>query len=1119
MILTKKIWWSAIVLLLAVGITTMGHAQFSANVQGMVSDPAGAVVPHANVTLHNVDTGIDIHGATNHSGFYRFSSVAPGNYNVVVNSGGFGAASVAVSVTTAETRGVDVTLQVSKGANRVEVHSVASALNPDETRIQTTLTASEISKLPLPNRDVQLLGALTPGVVGFINEAANGGYDGNTGGVSAGIFQPNTVPPFSANGLGTNANLFEIDDLPVMSANTQGSALIVPNADMIQEVALQTQTYSLENGTSASIQTAYTTKSGTNAFHGDADYTYASPNVGAAKQPLAQINAFHRNLFLGSLGGPIYKNHTFFFGSIEKLNSATSGSGLNGLLYSPQFAAYAVQTFPGSRPAAALKYAYSEGTRNSGGTPVLASAVYPTTCGTTQTSNGYTYVLPCDTVVYTNGSFTNQAQPFNGLQWNVRLDQNFRGGADRVYGQYQRVDQKLGYLSDLPALDAVTPSQNKYFAVNYTHIFSPHLLNEAHFGNLRAFYPSTFVNVLAAGVPFGPSYGDVDYGGQFVQPFGSVPYAGTTTKEHTYAFRDTVFYTAGNHALSGGYQWYRGDVYEDNTIFLARPENFYEGNDAIGFATGAQPAYGGWGLYTIGGNGKFQPQIYGATGMYNGIFAQDSWKVTPNLTVDYGIRYDNFGNPTQYGAGTLPFVPVFPGAGSTFQQQALLSTTKIATRAFASSMQPNFQPRAGFAWTPLHDNKKTLFRGGVGLYENALTPFEVTVNLPTQVPNRLALTESGPLPFGDFSTASAPYGYNYPATPTYGFAPSGNAYSNPQQTTLYASSLNAYARDIKPEKAVNYSFGMEQQLPANAVFGLTYAGSHGFDLDYNGDWNQVEGSTTRPSPYGWGAIEYTRNGLRSNYNGLIVTLRQNYKSLSYQASYTWSHSRQTAPPVAGFNLWPEVYDANAFYGPNGNDIPKAFSFGGSYEVPKFSTGNKLVNLAAAGWQVGALIIAQSGTPFSVYNNTTVGDGTSVVTSGSYQLDGNPDGHEPSLPQYTGTRRSGFSRSELLNGAFTTSQFVVPAGYGVVPLSPNQQGVNTFRNPGYFNVDASLSKGFFLHVPRLGTATQFILRGEAVNLLNHTNFEAIDNVLGDSNFGKVTAANQARYLQIGGRFEF
>lgn len=1145
----KKMQFLA-VLGLIFSVSAVCHAQFSANVQGTVSDPTGAVVPHADVTLHNVATGVDAHSATNNSGFYRFSSLAPGNYTVDVNASGFSAASVAVTVTTAETRGVDVTLQVSKGGTTVTVNSVATALNPEETRIQTTLTASEISKLPLPNRDPQLLGALTPGVTGYINEQANGGYGG------AGIFQGGTYAPgFSANGLASNSNLYLIDDLPVMSAQNQGASLMVPSTDMIQEAALQTQTYSLENGIAASIQTAYTTKSGTNAFHGDADYTYASPNIGAAKQPLAPVTGFHRNLFLGSLGGPIYKNRTFFFGSIEKQLAATASSSINTSNYfAPEFGTWGIGAFPNSRPAQGILYAPV--TRIIGAAPVLASALYPTTCGTNQTlANGATYNLPCDTPVYMSGGFFEQAQPFNGLQWNVRLDQNFRDGKDRLYVQYERVDQTLGFLASAPKLDGASPSQNKYFSVNETHVFNDHFLNEAHFANLRSIRSLNYKDPRTGSFPADQmSYLDPSAGFNFVEPYGFEPFLGQITKEHTYAFRDTVFYTKGNHAISAGYQFFRGDVFQDNTNIYGRGFNFFGGfNDAVDylnnlsnqdilfFCGGGQPdinypglkSCASYGLYTIGGNGQFNPQLAGASSIYNGIFAQDTWKITPNLTVNYGIRYDDFGNPSPYGSTAQPFVPLFPGAGSTFAEQALNTTTRYAKHAFPSSQQPNFQPRAGFAWTPLQNNKKTLFHGGVGLYENALTPFQIAGNLPTQPPNRLSLSFNGLPPFGDFKTLTAPFGAVFPTTPTYGTSPAGNIYSNPDHSAVYSANLNGYVPNVKPEKALNYSFGLEQQLPANAVFGLTYSGSHAFDLIYNGDYNVTLGSGTllRPSPNGWGQVQYSRNGLISNYNALIVSLRQNYKSLSYQASYTWSRTNQTAPlavsqspnnPPNTANIWPEVYLAHTYYGRSSGDIPNAFSFGGSYEVPPIFQGH-LANWAAAGWQVSAIIIAQSGTPFSVLTSENRSDGTNVATSGDYSDDGGQSAtsnHIPSLPDFNGGKRSGFSHKQLINGALSVSQFSIPAGYLSGPISNvGSQGINSFRNPGYFNVDAGLSKAFFLHIPRIGNATQFILRGEAVNLLNHTNYGPIDNYLADGSFGKVLTANQARYLQVGGRFEF
>jgi len=226
--------------------------------------------------LHNVDTGVNAASKTANSGFYRFSSVAPGNYTVVATSAGFKTSSVAVLVTTAETRGVDVTLQVAGDNTHVTVNTIATALNPEETRVQTTLSAEEIGRLPLPNRDVQQLIALTPGVVGFQNESPTNGYGSS-------IFAGNFSPGYSANGLGNSSNLFLIDDLPVNDAQQQGAALLLPNAEMIGQVALQTQTYSVENGTAASLQVAFTTKSGANALHGTVDYSYLSSNIGAAK--------------------------------------------------------------------------------------------------------------------------------------------------------------------------------------------------------------------------------------------------------------------------------------------------------------------------------------------------------------------------------------------------------------------------------------------------------------------------------------------------------------------------------------------------------------------------------------------------------------------------------------------------------------------------------------------------------------------------------------------------------------------------------------------------------------------------------------------------------------------
>jgi Carboxypeptidase regulatory-like domain/TonB-dependent Receptor Plug Domain len=1130
--------------------TAICQAQFSANVQGTIKDPSGAVVPNASVILHNVDTGVDLAQPSTPTGNYRFASVAPGNYEVRASAKGFKLSTVQVNVTTEETRGVDVALSIGTSAD-LTVTSVASQINPEETRLEGTITAEEISRLPLANRDPQELIALTPGITGYQNPSPS------QPGSSSSIFSGSFAPPYHANGLGINSNLYLIDDLPVSDAQVQGQALILPNSDMISEVSLQTQTYSVENGTAGSLQVAFTTKSGTNKYHGAVDYGYASQDIGSAypvefgAPPYGSKPPFHQNLLLASFGGPIIKDRTFLFGSVAKQDADIVSNSPANPFFTPQFVAWANTAFPNAGPAKGL--AFAPNTRDFGGTTTLASTYFPSTCGTLQTvpatvgnDSPLTYNLPCDTPVFTTGATFDQNQPFNGIQWNVRIDQDFRDGKERLYGMYERIDQKFGILSDRPALDADAPGQNKYFSVNYVHIFDPNMVNEAHFGNLRVINGTSLGEPQAASIPYLPITVFTDLNFTFTFPFGATPFAAQTNKQHTYAFRDTLNYTLHRHALRIGYQYYRGDVFQDSSQIYSRPFVPFYFTDSISWISNTVAA--GFNLYTIGGNGSFVPQYYGASSTFNGIFAEDTWRVTDNLTLTYGLRYDDFGNPSPYGGGGV-FVPLFPGTGSTFQEQAINTYTKVASRAFPGPMDANFAPRAGFAYSPSKD-KSLLLRGGIGLYYNALTPFQIAGNLPTQPPNRISLYTTGIVPYGDFKTATAPFGYNYASVVpgTYGVAPNGNIYSNPEHTAVYSANINGFAPHISPDRILSYSFGLEHQLPAHLVLGINYAGSYGFNLLYGGgsvggsnvDYNlQVGSPTMRPVPAGgaateWGQVNYGVNGLSSNYNALIVTLRQTYKGFSYQANYNWSRTLTYAPVESDnsngttYYLWKAAYDPkDNDYGRASFDVPNSFSFGGQYQVPNFGE-NRYVSGALANWRIGTLIVAQSGTPFSVLEPGT-----------DYQYDGSPmdgSGNEtPALPTYNGVQRSGFSRAKAITGEFAsaiasntlicsnsaTCLFSDPPGTGTQPVN-QQQGINTFRNLGFFNVNLSVSKGFSIPVPHFDGGMKLYLRGEAINLLNRTNYGPFGNDITNTStgaVGSVTTANTKRYLQIGGRLEF
>ena len=903
---------------------------------------------------------------------------------------------------------------------------------------------------------------------------------------------------------------------------------MMPNAEMIQEVALQTQTYSVENGSSASLQTAFTTKGGTNGFHGSADESYYSSNLGSAKNPISEtLLPSHQNLVIGSLGGPIFKDHTFFFGSFERQDDSIAGGGIDNPELTNQFAQWALATFPNSGAAKGLVFAPLDRIvpGPQGVVKYADDPSYSLNCGTNQmTADGQPYNLPCDTPVYDVNYFFNQGQPFDGTQWNVRLDQNFGGGKDKVYGMYERIDQKLGDLSQRSEEDASTPSQNKYFSLNYVHLFSPKLLNEAHFGNLRVINGLALDDPRSGSIPYQQLGLDTTAGYQFEFPFSGQPFASQVNKEHTYGFRDTVTYTAGNHTIRGGYQYYRGDVFQDSSQIYARPGFGFNFFSTIGFVSNTVPQ--SYYLFTIGANGKYTPQLYGASSRFNSVFVEDNWKVTERLTLTAGIRYDNFGNPVPYGSTAQPFVPMFPGSGSTFQEQALATTTHITKQAFTSAQDLNFMPRVGFAYTPFND-RLTLFHGGIGLYENAPTPFQIAANLPTQPPNRISLYETTILPYGDYTTPGAPYGYNYPATPVYGIAPWGNVYSGPVQPDgsqpVYGANLNGFVPNLKPEKVINYSLGLDRQFAKNIVFGISYVGSHGYDLLFgsaasggggNVDYNMCTNCTGRPTDH-WGQINYGRNALRSNFNQMVVTLKQNAGNFSYQANYNWSRALSTAPVFSTDSGGSKYYINNAenpnqYYGPTPNDVPNSFSFAGAYQVPKLFQ-NRFANEAASGWRISTIIIAQSGTPFTVYNPGV-----------DYQNDGAPNGasFNPGIPTYTGTKRSGFSRhAARTTGVLTAAQFTNPPGTGTIAVEPTQ-GANTFRNLGYFNVDAGLAKSFSVPLPHISNGGQFVLRGEAVNLLNRTNYQDMGgDVTNATTFGRVTSVNQQRYLQLGGRFEF
>jgi hypothetical protein len=343
-------------------------------------------------------------------------------------------------------------------------------------------------------------------------------------------------------------------------------------------------------------------------------------------------------------------------------------------------------------------------------------------------------------------------------------------------------------------------------------------------------------------------------------------------------------------------------------------------------------------------------------------------------------------------------------------------------------------------------------------------------------------------------------------------------------STVYPSGLNGYDRNLGVQKILRYSLGTEFQAPAGMVFSLTYVGSYAYDLYYGGDWNLLPGDLIihngvqerRTSE--WGQIEYNSNGLTSNYNGVIWSLRQQYKNLFWQASYSWSHALQDAPNASQANtqttqLFTEVYTPKQYYGSAAFDRPSVFTLFGGYEIPKLST-HAWVNEVSS-WRLGTIITAQSGTPFTVVNSAAFGAPTaSSPLGGDYEADGQNFG----VPTYNGVHHGGWTRAQARAGVFNeATDFSAPVNFPNVP-GEGAQGANMFRNPGYFVVDGNVSKAFKLPWFH-GEQSTLLLRGEASNLLNRANLGPLGNDTNSLYFGQSSTGGFPRFLQLGGRLEF
>jgi Carboxypeptidase regulatory-like domain len=1072
--------------------TASAWAQFTANIQGTVSDQSGAAVSQAKLTVENLGTHILATTTSDTSGEFRFISLAPGTYKIVVEASGFSKAETTITLGTDQNLSVPMVVKIGGATESITVSSENPLVNTAETRNQQTLETQELSEFPLAGRNLFALVSLPPGVSGL---GVNGGPGVASGTPGSGVdnFSTEQAVDVSANGQGTVANMWIIDGLDVTSGIRQGVANITPNPDAIQEMAVQVNTFGTEYGRGSGLQVALTTKSGSDQFHGLAS-DYFNYQSMYAKYSLPggdhAYNPFHSNNLSGSIGGPIMPHHQFFFFfNVEPLRSSASTGNASLTFPDPAFAAFALANFPDTFGTKILN-TYTPSTQVAvSGVSKTANDIFPGTCGTPATND-----LPCSTPLIDNGIF-NSTNFRNGTQYFVRIDKYF--AKDRVYGSFYRTLLNYGGPNVIPQFSTTNNNWQRALQVNWTHDFNPRTLNEVVFaqnrieGKLGETGDFTIPGITVAGQSVGYGVGFAQ--GDFIQ--------------HNYHWRDVLTHVHGAHVIKVGYEGWYGDDVEPFQGPWSHPA--FSFNNLLDLAKDAPASEGGV-MYNPT-TGEQQLWNWDAASKTWGLFAEDTWKAKHNLTVTFGFRFDDQGNPYSKSASTV-FGNFYLGSGATEQDRVASGAARPAHSALLSTPKA-YQPRIGAAWD-VNGRGDWLVRGGFGMYSNWLTPANIQEEFRGNPPGLILPTffaaSATPPIFVQGTSNKPPFGFTFPPLGGSALCPAVPCLDAQGGIVGAGLSIGGIDPHIVSPTAYTWAGTLEHRLGSHLVAAIIYSGSHdsnlvgagnaGGQVAYGADINAMPGdligkppnsAPTRLNP-SFGSITYTQNDRVSNYEGVSFDFRGRVQRGFFDVSYTRSSSKDDA------GRYPTALDPHQFYGSSPWDVPNRISASFNYELPGFRNGDGALGRVTGGWGVSGTSIYQTGYPFTVFTSA------SFTGGGDYNADGDNLDY-PDVASY----QQGNSRSSYITGVFTPGQFTAPT-----PGNEGNEKPNRFRNPAYVQTDFTLYKN-----TRITERVNFQLRFEFFNLFNHPNFQNIQADSSQGNFGQVTGQLLPRFWQIGGKITF
>lgn len=1033
---------------------------FTAVLLGTITDADGGVLPGVTVTVTNIENGQERVVVTDSQGRFTLPLLPPGQYRAAAEIQGFRRAiREPITLNVNQQQRADFSLDVGTLSEEVIVRAELPMVQTNTATVGTVVDQKATTELPLNGRNFLQLNLLVPGAL----PSTKGTTLATQGGA------------INVHGLRESSNFFWLDGID-NTTQAIGQLIVNPPTYAIEEFRVMSPTYSSEFGRTAGAQVNVITRAGANAFHGDV-YEFFRNSAMDAKNvfdPPGEIPLFKRNQYGIDVGGPVFRDRTFFFVGFEGLR-ARQGATFTGRVPLPEMLSgdfsrlgsdirdpltnlpFAGNTIPGDRldPIG-----------------VQLAAAYPAPNTADPLRN---YV----------------SRPINTLDDDTviaRVDQQITN-SNRLLGRFnfQNIHelQPVNLFSRTTIIPGYGREQGATrfitLGVSDTHTFTPNVLGEFRVGFNRwklDYLQQDHADDVAGRVGLtGLSRKPIDFGFPLLSMGGVYENLGSATNLpqagpfDTYSVASTVTWVRGGQSIKFG-----GDVrhFESDFIFdsLARGSysftGRYTGNPLadllLGLPTQAQRG--------LGRNGDTQ---FAFVSRSYSAFVQDDWRVNDRLTLTLGLRYE-YVVPTIEKQDRLTSFDFGRG-------QVLIAGQDGATRSMYAPDKNDWAPRVGFAYD-INGDGRWAVRGGYGIFYEVVL-INQTLNLRLNPP-----FFSGDLALGDGRNVRL-----------------ANAFDN---LAIVTPNLSAFDQNYKLGRVQQFSFNLQRQLTGSLVADIGYVGTRGDRLFRTVNNNQPlpgPGAVQARRPYPqYGAMNTVMSLAESRYDGLEGRLEKRFADgVSFLASYTLSKSMDHASGSGGTadsGVPQHNRDLEAEWGPSVFDMRHRFVFSSIYELPIgpgrrfWNATNGVTAKLLEGWQVNGILTLQTGQPF-----------TPVLA-----IDNSNTGQFQDRPNIIGDP---YAPGPLCPETRTANCWVNPGAFAAAaPFTFGNAGRNSLRGPGTKNIDFSIVKN-----TRLGGDKRLQFRAEFFNLLNWVNYDNPNRTALTPNFGRIFSAGPPRQIQLGLRLIF